>query len=203
MCGKLLCQTALCSHVWAEYMHITGMYVFTFDCEAFAWRAAVIDAGVLSLCSSPDSMATCWYILLSGSVFVKEHMYLARCWYVRIAHTHAHRASWWGEAWQEVVQSEMKCFYLWGWRRVTVFDTWMRHNLREIRLILLISFQHVTFTSITSQIWCHVLTSYTFQQHTVKWMFTPCMMHLRTPRLCVNICVQQTMKFSPLRNWSH
>uniref|UniRef100_A0AAQ4PWU4 Rap guanine nucleotide exchange factor (GEF) 6 n=1 Tax=Gasterosteus aculeatus aculeatus TaxID=481459 RepID=A0AAQ4PWU4_GASAC len=29
-----------------------------------------------------DSTATCWYILLSGSVFVKEHMYLARCWYV-------------------------------------------------------------------------------------------------------------------------
>ncbi|KAM4620735.1 rap guanine nucleotide exchange factor 6 isoform 2-T2 [Polymixia lowei] len=27
----------------------------------------------------PDSLATCWYILLSGSVFVKEHMYLARC----------------------------------------------------------------------------------------------------------------------------
>uniref|UniRef100_A0A665WYL1 Rap guanine nucleotide exchange factor (GEF) 6 n=1 Tax=Echeneis naucrates TaxID=173247 RepID=A0A665WYL1_ECHNA len=26
-----------------------------------------------------DSIATCWYILLSGSVFVKEHMYLARC----------------------------------------------------------------------------------------------------------------------------
>ncbi|XP_028323075.1 rap guanine nucleotide exchange factor 6-like [Gouania willdenowi] len=26
----------------------------------------------------PDSIATCWYILLSGSVFVKEHMYLAR-----------------------------------------------------------------------------------------------------------------------------
>ncbi|XP_032390447.1 rap guanine nucleotide exchange factor 6 [Etheostoma spectabile] len=24
----------------------------------------------------PDSIATCWYILLSGSVFVKEHMYL-------------------------------------------------------------------------------------------------------------------------------
>ncbi|XP_008288968.1 rap guanine nucleotide exchange factor 6 isoform X3 [Stegastes partitus] len=27
----------------------------------------------------PDTIATCWYILLSGSVFVKEHMYLARC----------------------------------------------------------------------------------------------------------------------------
>uniref|UniRef100_A0A6Q2WUH2 Rap guanine nucleotide exchange factor (GEF) 6 n=1 Tax=Esox lucius TaxID=8010 RepID=A0A6Q2WUH2_ESOLU len=27
----------------------------------------------------PDSLASCWYILLSGSVFVKEHMYLARC----------------------------------------------------------------------------------------------------------------------------
>ncbi|XP_011481476.1 rap guanine nucleotide exchange factor 6 isoform X7 [Oryzias latipes] len=27
----------------------------------------------------PDSIATCWYILLSGSVFIKEHMYLARC----------------------------------------------------------------------------------------------------------------------------
>ncbi|XP_034405639.1 rap guanine nucleotide exchange factor 6 [Cyclopterus lumpus] len=27
----------------------------------------------------PDSIATCWFILLSGSVFVKEHMYLARC----------------------------------------------------------------------------------------------------------------------------
>ncbi|XP_042355933.1 rap guanine nucleotide exchange factor 6 isoform X3 [Plectropomus leopardus] len=27
----------------------------------------------------PDSIASCWYILLSGSVFVKEHMYLARC----------------------------------------------------------------------------------------------------------------------------
>lgn len=31
---------------------------------------------------SPDNISTCWYILLSGSVFVKEHMYLARCWYV-------------------------------------------------------------------------------------------------------------------------
>uniref|UniRef100_A0A8C9SXT6 Rap guanine nucleotide exchange factor (GEF) 6 n=1 Tax=Scleropages formosus TaxID=113540 RepID=A0A8C9SXT6_SCLFO len=28
---------------------------------------------------SPDNVSTCWYILLSGSVFVKEHMYLARC----------------------------------------------------------------------------------------------------------------------------
>ncbi|XP_068186686.1 rap guanine nucleotide exchange factor 6-like isoform X2 [Antennarius striatus] len=27
----------------------------------------------------PDSIASCWYILLSGSVFVKEHMFLARC----------------------------------------------------------------------------------------------------------------------------
>uniref|UniRef100_A0A3P8PT18 Rap guanine nucleotide exchange factor (GEF) 6 n=1 Tax=Astatotilapia calliptera TaxID=8154 RepID=A0A3P8PT18_ASTCA len=33
----------------------------------------------LSLSCSPDTIATCWYILLSGSVFVKEHMYLARC----------------------------------------------------------------------------------------------------------------------------
>uniref|UniRef100_H2SR65 Rap guanine nucleotide exchange factor (GEF) 6 n=1 Tax=Takifugu rubripes TaxID=31033 RepID=H2SR65_TAKRU len=32
---------------------------------------------------SPDSIATCWYILLSGSVFVKEHMYLARCCFGR------------------------------------------------------------------------------------------------------------------------
>ncbi|XP_059912794.1 rap guanine nucleotide exchange factor 6 isoform X3 [Gadus macrocephalus] len=31
----------------------------------------------------PDSLATCWYILLSGSVFVKEHMYLARCCFGR------------------------------------------------------------------------------------------------------------------------
>eukprot|EP00066_Takifugu_rubripes_P020367 XP_011609633.1 PREDICTED: rap guanine nucleotide exchange factor 6 isoform X1 [Takifugu rubripes] len=31
----------------------------------------------------PDSIATCWYILLSGSVFVKEHMYLARCCFGR------------------------------------------------------------------------------------------------------------------------
>ncbi|XP_045080263.1 rap guanine nucleotide exchange factor 6-like isoform X2 [Coregonus clupeaformis] len=27
----------------------------------------------------PDSISTCWYTLLSGSVFVKDHMYLARC----------------------------------------------------------------------------------------------------------------------------
>ncbi|KAK7925642.1 hypothetical protein WMY93_007952 [Mugilogobius chulae] len=27
----------------------------------------------------PDTIASCWYILLTGSVFVKEHMYLARC----------------------------------------------------------------------------------------------------------------------------
>ncbi|XP_058613646.1 rap guanine nucleotide exchange factor 6 isoform X3 [Onychostoma macrolepis] len=26
-----------------------------------------------------DSISTCWYVLLSGSVLVKEHMYLARC----------------------------------------------------------------------------------------------------------------------------
>lgn len=38
----------------------------------------------LSLSCSPDTIATCWYILLSGSVFVKEHMYLARCWYVSL-----------------------------------------------------------------------------------------------------------------------
>lgn len=46
---------------------------------------------LLFLLCSPDSIASCWYILLSGSVFVKEHMYLARCWYVDInarAHTH-------------------------------------------------------------------------------------------------------------------
>lgn len=44
------------------------------------------------LFSSPDSVATCWYILLSGSVFVKEHMYLARCWYVLISNTSTHTA---------------------------------------------------------------------------------------------------------------
>ncbi|GCB68569.1 hypothetical protein scyTo_0005323 [Scyliorhinus torazame] len=27
----------------------------------------------------PDSVATCWYILLSGSVFIKESMFLPRC----------------------------------------------------------------------------------------------------------------------------
>lgn len=27
----------------------------------------------------PDSISTCWYILLTGSLFDKEHMYLARC----------------------------------------------------------------------------------------------------------------------------
>lgn len=37
---------------------------------------------VLCLSSSADSISTCWYVLLSGSVLVKEHMYLARCWYV-------------------------------------------------------------------------------------------------------------------------
>nr|XP_005173975.1 rap guanine nucleotide exchange factor 6 [Danio rerio] len=26
-----------------------------------------------------DSISTCWFVLLSGSVLVKEHMYLARC----------------------------------------------------------------------------------------------------------------------------
>ncbi|MFT7796173.1 rap guanine nucleotide exchange factor 6 isoform X2 [Arapaima gigas] len=31
----------------------------------------------------PDNVSTCWYILLSGSVFVKEHMYLARCCFGR------------------------------------------------------------------------------------------------------------------------
>uniref|UniRef100_A0A8C6WLR3 Rap guanine nucleotide exchange factor (GEF) 6 n=1 Tax=Neogobius melanostomus TaxID=47308 RepID=A0A8C6WLR3_9GOBI len=34
---------------------------------------------LLFVSRSPDTIATCWYILLSGSVFVKEHMYLARC----------------------------------------------------------------------------------------------------------------------------
>ncbi|KAM7374646.1 hypothetical protein PAMP_007292 [Pampus punctatissimus] len=38
---------------------------------------------------SPDSIATCWYILLSGSVFVKEHMYLARCCWIETEATHA------------------------------------------------------------------------------------------------------------------
>uniref|UniRef100_A0A8C6Q5X3 Rap guanine nucleotide exchange factor 6 n=1 Tax=Nothobranchius furzeri TaxID=105023 RepID=A0A8C6Q5X3_NOTFU len=31
----------------------------------------------------PESIATCWYILLSGSVFVKGHMHLARCCFGR------------------------------------------------------------------------------------------------------------------------
>ncbi|XP_035289181.1 rap guanine nucleotide exchange factor 6 isoform X4 [Anguilla anguilla] len=35
------------------------------------------DANHVLFC--PDHLSTCWYILLSGSVFVKEHMYLARC----------------------------------------------------------------------------------------------------------------------------
>uniref|UniRef100_A0A8C9VYU2 Rap guanine nucleotide exchange factor (GEF) 6 n=1 Tax=Scleropages formosus TaxID=113540 RepID=A0A8C9VYU2_SCLFO len=35
---------------------------------------------IRSCCQNfPDNVSTCWYILLSGSVFVKEHMYLARC----------------------------------------------------------------------------------------------------------------------------
>uniref|UniRef100_A0AAV2JCF7 Rap guanine nucleotide exchange factor 6 n=1 Tax=Knipowitschia caucasica TaxID=637954 RepID=A0AAV2JCF7_KNICA len=33
----------------------------------------------------PDSIASCWYILLTGSVFVQEHMYLARCWFVLLS----------------------------------------------------------------------------------------------------------------------
>uniref|UniRef100_A0A4W6DWN8 Rap guanine nucleotide exchange factor (GEF) 6 n=2 Tax=Lates calcarifer TaxID=8187 RepID=A0A4W6DWN8_LATCA len=40
--------------------------------------SSVSQLSVLSSHSSPDSIATCWYILLSGSVFVKEHMYLDR-----------------------------------------------------------------------------------------------------------------------------
>uniref|UniRef100_A0A4W4HGN6 Rap guanine nucleotide exchange factor (GEF) 6 n=1 Tax=Electrophorus electricus TaxID=8005 RepID=A0A4W4HGN6_ELEEL len=34
---------------------------------------------VMCLFYSPDSIAMCWYILLSGSVLVKDHMFLARC----------------------------------------------------------------------------------------------------------------------------
>lgn len=32
--------------------------------------------------SSPDDIGTCWYILLSGSVFIKESMFLPRSRYV-------------------------------------------------------------------------------------------------------------------------
>lgn len=32
----------------------------------------------ISLCFSPDDIGTCWYILLSGSVFIKESMFLPR-----------------------------------------------------------------------------------------------------------------------------
>uniref|UniRef100_A0A8C7R4E2 Rap guanine nucleotide exchange factor (GEF) 6 n=1 Tax=Oncorhynchus mykiss TaxID=8022 RepID=A0A8C7R4E2_ONCMY len=39
----------------------------------------VCRAQIFNICFIPYSLATCWYILLSGSVFVKEHMYLARC----------------------------------------------------------------------------------------------------------------------------
>ncbi|XP_072562328.1 rap guanine nucleotide exchange factor 6 isoform X12 [Paramormyrops kingsleyae] len=31
----------------------------------------------------PENFSTCWYILLTGSVFVKEHMFLARCCFGR------------------------------------------------------------------------------------------------------------------------
>uniref|UniRef100_A0A4W6DWP3 Rap guanine nucleotide exchange factor (GEF) 6 n=1 Tax=Lates calcarifer TaxID=8187 RepID=A0A4W6DWP3_LATCA len=65
--------------------------------------SSVSQLSVLSSHSSPDSIATCWYILLSGSVFVKEHMYLARCWYViTITNTHTRTHTYtqaieWGE----------------------------------------------------------------------------------------------------------
>uniref|UniRef100_A0A3B4WTB3 Rap guanine nucleotide exchange factor 6 n=1 Tax=Seriola lalandi dorsalis TaxID=1841481 RepID=A0A3B4WTB3_SERLL len=54
-------------------------YASTLEKTAVLDGLSVSHQRFLSLCYSPDSIATCWYILLSGSVFVKEHMYLARC----------------------------------------------------------------------------------------------------------------------------
>ncbi|CAI5642961.1 rap guanine nucleotide exchange factor 6 isoform X1 [Oreochromis niloticus] len=55
----------------------------------------------------PDTIATCWYILLSGSVFVKEHMYLARCWHnlsLCPARTHPHTVR--RQAWQALCSAD-------------------------------------------------------------------------------------------------
>lgn len=43
---------------------------------------SVLNCVLVFFYSSPDDIGTCWYILLSGSVFIKESMFLPRSRYV-------------------------------------------------------------------------------------------------------------------------
>uniref|UniRef100_A0AAV2J9X1 Uncharacterized protein n=1 Tax=Knipowitschia caucasica TaxID=637954 RepID=A0AAV2J9X1_KNICA len=64
------CQSPRCKDLHTIYNHLYRMDVLTHLREHQL---------------SPDSIASCWYILLTGSVFVQEHMYLARCWFVLLS----------------------------------------------------------------------------------------------------------------------
>lgn len=74
--------------MWAEMVLMCVVFQTSLPTLCIQWMILLltvlgVDTHVLVFFPhSPDNISTCWYILLSGSVFVKEHMYLARCWYV-------------------------------------------------------------------------------------------------------------------------
>lgn len=52
-------------------------------CVVFVFVVVVMNNHLIlfSFLFSPDDIGTCWYILLSGSVFIKESMFLPRSRY--------------------------------------------------------------------------------------------------------------------------
>ncbi|TNN31002.1 hypothetical protein EYF80_058844 [Liparis tanakae] len=62
--------------------------VFLFLCPSIKNIWLVLTASPSLLSSSPDDIGSCWYILLSGSVFIKESMFLPRSrWVLRLLNT--------------------------------------------------------------------------------------------------------------------
>ncbi len=68
-----VCVSYFCSNHTADHMLEISMFCFLLES---VWHFS------LSVSHSPDDIGTCWFILLSGSVFIKESMFLPRSRYV-------------------------------------------------------------------------------------------------------------------------
>lgn len=68
-----VCVSYFYSNHTADHMLEISMFCFLLES---VWHFS------LSVSHSPDDIGTCWYILLSGSVFIKESMFLPRSRYV-------------------------------------------------------------------------------------------------------------------------
>lgn len=77
------CYVCLCQLLFLKPDHMLDISMF---CFLLDFKLNVFVFLSFSLSISPDDIGTCWYILLSGSVFIKESMFLPRSRYVPECH---------------------------------------------------------------------------------------------------------------------